>query len=110
MLREFIYMPVFMNHWIDSGLSDFQLMELEAYLCQNPESGKLIPGSGGLRKVRWAIPGKGKQGGIRVLYLDLMEFEQTFMISCYKKATIVTISQKDLNTMKQMIQQINKES
>lgn len=49
-------------------LDDEQYQLLQAALMANPEAGSFIPGSGGLRKVRWAVDGKGKSGGLRVIY------------------------------------------
>ena len=63
--------------WIDLGLDDEDLAELERMLCFNPEAGELIKGTGGLRKVRWNLRNKGKQGGARVIYIDYMYYEKT---------------------------------
>ena len=49
-------------------LEDDEYSELQQFLMQNPEAGELVPGAGGVRKVRWARPGMGKRGGLRVIY------------------------------------------
>ena len=49
-------------------LSDDEYRGLQSYLLQKPDTGNLVKGSGGVRKVRWAKPGKGKSGGLRVIY------------------------------------------
>ena len=49
-------------------LSETQILELIVYLSANPESGVRVKGSGGIRKLRWAIGGRGKSGGVRVIY------------------------------------------
>jgi len=49
-------------------LSEDEYLGLQVYLLRHPESGKIIPGSGCVRKIRWSINGKGKSGGIRVIY------------------------------------------
>lgn len=49
-------------------LSDEEYRLLQNELIKNPEKGKIIKGSGGLRKIRWSISGKGKSGGVRVIY------------------------------------------
>jgi len=49
-------------------MDDDEYALFQQYLITNPEAGEVIPGSGGVRKVRWKQPGKGKRGGIRVIY------------------------------------------
>jgi hypothetical protein len=49
-------------------LDDDEYAALQAFLLVNPEAGDLIPGSGGVRKLRWKRPGIGKRGGVRVIY------------------------------------------
>jgi len=49
-------------------LSDDEYRSLQITLAKRPEVGALIEGSGGLRKVRWALAGRGKRGGVRVIY------------------------------------------
>jgi hypothetical protein len=49
-------------------LTDEQYALLQGSLVAQPDSGDLIKGSGGMRKLRWALPGRGKSGGIRIIY------------------------------------------
>lgn len=49
-------------------LSEDEYLGLQSFLLQYPEVGKIVRGSGGVRKIRWAIAGKGKSGGVRVIY------------------------------------------
>ena len=49
-------------------LSDDEMRELQSALIDNPEAGNVVPGSGGVRKLRWRAPGRGKRGGYRVIY------------------------------------------
>ena len=64
---EFIEATAFTKH-IYEYLSEDEYLGLQSFLILNPEVGKVVPGSGGVRKVRWAIAGKGKSGGVRVIY------------------------------------------
>jgi mRNA-degrading endonuclease RelE of RelBE toxin-antitoxin system len=63
----FIETPTFTRR-IQQVLSDDEYRLLQQELTERPEGGKIIPGSGGLRKIRWGLPGSGKRGGIRVIY------------------------------------------
>jgi hypothetical protein len=64
---EFIEASIF-TKYIYSYLTDDEYLGLQSYLLQFPESGKVVPGSGGVRKLRWAMSGAGKRGGVRVIY------------------------------------------
>jgi mRNA-degrading endonuclease RelE of RelBE toxin-antitoxin system len=54
-------------------------------LIDNPETGNIIPGSGGLRKVRWRAPGRGKRGGYRVIYYARLKQGVILMLTMYPK-------------------------
>ena len=66
-------------------LSDDEYAELQQALAANPSAGDVIPGSGGLRKIRWAIRGHGKRGGVRVIYYHLTSRDQFYMLLVYGK-------------------------
>jgi len=51
-----------------------------------PEAGKLVPGSGGVRKLRWARAGRGRRGGLRVIYFVRYEPDEFWMLALYAKA------------------------
>ena len=106
MTREFVYMPVFEKQQSSAKLAEDHLRELEVYLCENPEAGDMIQGTGGLRKLRWALPGKGKSGSIRTLYVDFAYFEQLYMIACFKKNKKETLSKAEKKQIKSIIEQI----
>ena len=64
---EFIESPLFTD-LVHDYISDHEYAAFQAHLAIHPESGALIPGSGGLRKIRIAAGGKGKSGGARIIY------------------------------------------
>ena len=66
-------------------MDDEGYLALQAHLAENPGSGKLIPGSGGLRKMRWAGSGRGKRGGLRVIYYWWVSKDRISMLIAYPK-------------------------
>jgi len=68
-------------------LDDDQYSEFQAVLIANPEVGRLVSGTGGLRKVRWKDPGrqKGKRSGIRIIYFYRMHNGQILLLTAYDK-------------------------
>ena len=69
----------------DEYLGDEGLRALQEYLLLHPQSGDLIRGSGGVRKVRWALPGRGRSGGIRVIYYLQSLQGQVWLLTLYPK-------------------------
>jgi hypothetical protein len=67
-------------------LDDDEYSELQQFLIQNPEAGEVIPGSGGVRKVRWIRPGMGKRGGLRIIYYVRSKPNECWMLTLYAKA------------------------
>ena len=66
-------------------LSDDEYQALQLYLMEHPNTGDIIRGSGGVRKVRWAIGNKGKSGGIRVIYYWKNSVSEIWMLTMYAK-------------------------
>ena len=56
------------------------------YLIEHPDAGDVIPGSGGVRKLRWAAKGKGKRGGARIIYLYVVVAARIYLVGCYAKS------------------------
>jgi len=66
-------------------LSDDEYAELQVALAEAPERGAIVRGSGGVRKLRWAQPGRGKRGGIRVIYYAKTREGVIWMLTIYAK-------------------------
>jgi mRNA-degrading endonuclease RelE of RelBE toxin-antitoxin system len=81
----FIETSTFTKH-IGHYLTDDEYLGLQTFLLQHPDVGKIIPGSGGLRKVRWSIAGKGKSGGIRVIYYWQKSQAEIWLLTVYSKS------------------------
>lgn len=70
---------------------DEQRMQFIDFMAQNPEAGDVIPGTGGLRKIRWAAAGHGKRGGARVIYFVRTRRGQVVLVTAYNKGRIENI-------------------
>ncbi|OGT58849.1 MAG: transcriptional regulator [Gammaproteobacteria bacterium RIFCSPHIGHO2_12_FULL_43_28] len=78
-------------------LSDEEYGELQQYIIKNPEVGKIIRSSGGVRKVRWAREGMGKSGGVRAIYYWAKLRDQVYMLTMYSKSEKENIDKKTLS-------------
>jgi len=77
--------PVFSKRWPDYWSED-ERGKFAAWLAQNPEAGDVVPGSGGVRKVRWSIEGHGKRGGVRVIYYNQLGESLIWLLTIYAKS------------------------
>ena len=85
MPRTFIEVPLFSKRWNEIGLGDDELTQLQILLLKDPESGPVMEGTGGIRKVRFAIDKRGKSSGVRVCYTDFAEYEVIYLITAFQK-------------------------
>ena len=76
---------VLFTRLVGGYLSDDDYLKLQLALARNPEAGPIIPGSGGVQKLRWAAPGRGKRGGFRVIYYPRSRAEVIWMLTMYPK-------------------------
>ncbi len=81
---RFVETPIFTRS-ITTVLDDDQYRFLQLALALRPQQGALISGSGGLRKLRWPVPGRGKRGGARIIYYWDKPTETFFMLFAYTK-------------------------
>ena len=84
-------------------IGDEDYRDLQGVLVLNPLAGTLIKNSGGLRKLRWRIAGKGKSGGIRVIYYYVMAESKIFMLVAYEKSKQDDLTQKQLATLRKLV-------
>jgi hypothetical protein len=83
-------------------MTDELYSELKNTLVAYPESGKLIQGSGGLRKIRWGIASKGKRGGVRAVYYFANGKNQIFMLMVYAKNERSNLTKEQLSLLKKV--------
>ena len=87
----------------DEIFSDEDLARLQGFLIENPEVGDVIPGSSGVRKMRWAIPGRGKRGGLRIIYYLRSRQGQIWLLTLYPKSETDSIPGRILRQIKDEI-------
>lgn len=94
--------PIFTD-LVEKYLSPDQYRYLQLYLAQNPESGDVIRGSGGLRRLRWKKIGKGKRGGFRIIYYWKTAMGQILMLFIYPKNKISNLSEQQIKLLKKIV-------
>ncbi len=77
--------------------TEAERLEFIAWIAANPTAGDVIPGADGARKVRWAVQGKGKRGGARVVYFNLSEAELVLLVAVYAKADKTNILPNEID-------------
>jgi hypothetical protein len=83
-------------------MSDGERALLVDYLASNPATGDLIPGTGGVRKLRWRLEGRGKRGGARVIYFYHDAGIPLFALTAFAKNERADLSQQDRNDFRQL--------
>lgn len=97
----FIELPMFVAVR-DKYLNDDDLQTLQVYLIEHPDAGDVIPHSEGCRKLRWAAEGRGKRGGVRVIYFLRLDPEQIVLMTMYAKNVQENIDPRLLRRLKRM--------
>ena len=83
---QFVEAPAF-SRYREGYLDDEEFRELQEALAANPEEGDLIPGAGGIRKLRWrdSRRGKGKRGGLRIIYYCFLSDHEIWLLTLFDK-------------------------
>ena len=85
----------------DVYLDDDEYAELQQFVMENPEAGQMVPGSGGVRKLRWKRKGMGKRGGLRVIYFVRYQPNECWMLTLYAKTKQENIPAHILKQLKE---------
>jgi len=102
---EFIETPIFTKQILQL-IDDDSYKEFQNELFQNPEMGKLIKGGGGIRKIRWTLPNKGKSGGIRVIYFYKKVKNNIFLLYAYPKNAADSLSDKQVAQLARLVKEL----
>ena len=87
-------------------LDDDEYRLLQATLMANPAAGDLIRGSRGIRKVRWAMAGTGKRGGLRVIYYWITRREHVLLLTMYRKSEVSDLTPAEVRALRALVESL----
>ncbi|MHB8867641.1 MAG: type II toxin-antitoxin system RelE/ParE family toxin [Thermoleophilia bacterium] len=96
--------PIFTKQVLDT-LSGDEYRLLQRTLLEHPDSGTRIPGSGGLRKLRWSAEGRGKRGGLRVIYYWFTAQDTILLLFIYPKNVQDDLTPDQLRQLKKIVEE-----
>jgi len=103
----FIETPTFTK--VITGLladDEYRLLQLE--LTQHPDAGDLIPGGGGIRKIRFALPGKGKRGGARLIYYWQPSKDRIFLLVAFTKSARTDLDAEQTAVLRLFVKELER--
>lgn len=109
MERTFIMTPSFERTWNAMGLGDMELRQLEKFLLTHPDAGDVIQGLSGARKLRISLEGRGKSGGGRVIYIDIVVKRRIYLLLAYPKNVQTDMTPEQRRIMQTIIEAIKRE-
>jgi mRNA-degrading endonuclease RelE of RelBE toxin-antitoxin system len=98
----FVETPVFYRR-VQQYMDDDEYAELQMFLASRPEAGSIIKGSGGMRKLRWAGSGRGKRGGLRVIYYWWVAKDRISLLLVYPKNEMDDLTADQLKMLKNQL-------
>jgi hypothetical protein len=107
--RLYVLTEMFDQWAAEIPFTDGDLRELQGMLNADPTAGDLIPGAGGVRKVRAAAKGKGKRGGVRVIYYYVAPSETIYLLLVYAKGEWTDVSAEGRKLFKQLTKALDDE-
>jgi mRNA-degrading endonuclease RelE of RelBE toxin-antitoxin system len=94
-MRTVIETPTFQKQ-AEKIWTEDERMAFISWIAEHPTAGDVIPGADGARKVRWSVTGKGKRGGVRVIYFNLAEEDVVVLVTLYLKADQANIQASEI--------------
>ena len=99
----FVETPIFTKRVLQL-MDDERYSALQTYLAKHPDGGKVIPGSGGMRKIRWAGGGHGKRGGLRLIYYWWVAKDRISMLLVYPKSEQDNLSADQVKQLRKVLE------
>jgi hypothetical protein len=103
----FIETPIF-TKLVTDLMPDDEYRKIQLALVLRPEAGKIIPGSSGLRKIRWKSSGSGKRGGLRLIYFWDVQEDRIYMFLIYKKSKQEDLTPNQLKILRNLVKEFLK--
>ena len=103
MNRSFIEIPSFRTEWKNMGLTDNDLLRLQQTLLADPKIGKVMSGTGGARKMRFAFENRGKSGSVPIIYVDFEVYEKIYLLTAYAKSEKENLTKEERETLHTII-------
>ena len=102
----FIESSIF-RKYLPNYLNEEEFRALQLFLADSPEAGPVIKGSGGLRKVRWSAHGKGKSGGVRIIYYWQVTEDQIYLLTLYAKNEFSDLTPDQVAALRKLVEAWN---
>jgi len=103
MTREFVRLFEFEKQCKAIDLIEDDVKNIENIILDNPTVGDVMPGTGGVRKFRYALPNTGKRGGARIVYVDFPRYEKTHFLTVYAKSKSENLTKEQQNKMRAVV-------
>jgi hypothetical protein len=102
---QFVETPAF-TRFREDYLDDDGFAELQRYLATNPEAGDMVPGAGGIRKLRWKDlrRGKGRRGGLRVIYYCFLSEQEIWLLTLYDKDEAADLTKDERGQLRRALE------
>ncbi len=102
---QFVEAPAFAR-FRDRYLDDDGFADLQLYLAKNPEAGDMVPGAGGIRKLRWRDPrrGKGRRGGLRIIYYCFLSEQEIWLLTLYDKEEAADLTKEERDQLRRVLE------
>jgi hypothetical protein len=97
-MQTIVELPEFLRK-SEKLLTTSQRLSIINYLAEHPSSGDILQGTGGIRKLRWSAHGKGKSGGVRVIYYYHNESIPLFLLTVFGKGEKANLSKSERNDL-----------
>lgn len=92
---------------VSDYLTDEEYKDFQLYLAENPEAGDIMQRTGGLRKIRWKSKGKGKRGGIRIIYYFQTAADQIYLLTLYGKNEVADLTSDECKSLRKLVEEWN---